>query len=163
FCLRARLAGFRLSIVPSVFVHHDGSKTFEANGLNFTESLARNQRIFHERASRWSRSLAPPVASSIKVDSLSVILPVLPATLPGLSDSLISLCNQTVSNFETVIVHTEDVGISEYITAFSGRLKITVKTSSGGLAALLNAGLFAFNSRRIAYLMAGDVFYPFHL
>lgn len=166
FCLRARLAGYRMAIVPSVFVFHAGNATFDANGLNKAELLARSQAIFHERASRWSRSILPATAASGQADSVSVILPLLPSALPGLRDSLVSLCNQTVSGFETVLVHHAHIDISKALAGIAGRLQIATKAVSGTpeeLAPLLNAGLAAAGSRRIAYLLPGDVFYPFHV
>jgi glycosyltransferase involved in cell wall biosynthesis len=93
-------------------------------------------------------------------------VPVLPATLPGLADALASLSNQTVSGFETVLVHPMDLDVAPYIAEASARIRIAAKAVPGkteGLAALLNAGIAAARDRRISYLIPGNVFYPYHL
>jgi GT2 family glycosyltransferase/glycosyltransferase involved in cell wall biosynthesis len=161
FCLRARLAGYRMAVVPNAFVFHSERKTFEANRLNHGEFLARNQAIFAARASRWSRTVRPPIPSARYASSLSVLVPVTLARAGGLRDSLSSLANQTVQGFETIVVSPGDV--SSTLDQFSGRLRLKTVTSGDEIAALLNAGLAAASGTRIAYLPAGDIFYPFHL
>lgn len=167
FCLRARLAGYQLAVVPSVFVYHQANQTFEENGINLPELMARNQALFCERASRWSRAMPPAgVAASRQAETLSVIVPVLASTVSGLRDSLTSLCNQTVRGFETVLVHPDDVDVTPFIQEASGRLRFIRRAVPGppqGLAALLNAGLASAGGHRIAYLPSGDVAFPFHL
>jgi GT2 family glycosyltransferase/SAM-dependent methyltransferase len=49
FCLRARNAGFRVFMATDVFIHHFGSRTFTALGLDYPKLLLENERKFHEK------------------------------------------------------------------------------------------------------------------
>jgi GT2 family glycosyltransferase/cytochrome c-type biogenesis protein CcmH/NrfG len=50
FCLRAKLAGFKIAIAEDVFIHHFGSKSFTAEGVEkFKEILERNRKLFIEK------------------------------------------------------------------------------------------------------------------
>lgn len=46
FCLRARIAGFRIQICEDVFIHHYGSQTFKENKLNYTALMEENWERF---------------------------------------------------------------------------------------------------------------------
>jgi GT2 family glycosyltransferase/tetratricopeptide (TPR) repeat protein len=48
-CLRAQRAGFGLAIARDAFVHHFGSVSFRASGLDFAGLLARNRQRFVEK------------------------------------------------------------------------------------------------------------------
>jgi glycosyltransferase involved in cell wall biosynthesis len=167
FCIRTRLAGYRMSVVRNVFVYHHERRTFEANGLNHGEWLAKNQAIFGGRISRWSRSLRPQTTTGSLADALSVIVPVLPGRTIGLLDTLASLTNQTVHGFETVVVYPIGVDVTQQLKNVSSWLRLKVlpipSDVSGGVAPLLNAGRFAASGSVTAYLPAADIYYPFHL
>lgn len=50
FCLRAQLAGFKTVIAKDVFIHHFGSKSFKANGLEeYKKRLEINRQIFIDK------------------------------------------------------------------------------------------------------------------
>jgi GT2 family glycosyltransferase/Flp pilus assembly protein TadD len=49
YCLRARLAGFKVGICPASFVHHYGSVSFRASGEDYQALLQKNQQIFREK------------------------------------------------------------------------------------------------------------------
>lgn len=51
FCRRALGAGYQAIIVQDAFVHHFGSQTFRATGVDFTALMNRNQRLYDEK---WS-------------------------------------------------------------------------------------------------------------
>ena len=167
FCLRARLTGFRMAVAPNAFVFHSERKTFEANRLDHGEYLAQNQAVFGARVSRWSRTPQPAIPGVASAASVSVIVPVPPERVSGLRDSLASLANQTVQGFETVVVCSQGLKISQQVSEFSDRLRFTVLSLAAeegdSPAALLNAGLAAASGTEIAYLPAGDIYYPFHL
>lgn len=55
YCVRARLAGFQCAIAHDVFVHHFGSQTFRALGIDYRALLEKNRRIFLEK---WSHLTA---------------------------------------------------------------------------------------------------------
>ena len=169
FCLRARLAGYRLAVARNVFVfHHQGHPTFRANALDHDAWIARNQLLYYDRASRWARSLEfPDRRGNQSLPSLSVIVPVKDGQAAGLRDSLTSLANQTVYGFETIIVSSPGAQLSNVVQAFDGRLRISSividEARRDQPAALLNEGLAAANHQWIAYLPAGDIYYPFHI
>jgi GT2 family glycosyltransferase len=49
FCLRARLAGFRIAQAEDVFVHHFGGRTFAGLGLDRNASVLENWEIFKRK------------------------------------------------------------------------------------------------------------------
>ena len=50
FCLRAQLAGYKTIIVKDVFIHHYGSKSFTAEGMQkYADRLNKNRQIFVEK------------------------------------------------------------------------------------------------------------------
>jgi len=169
FCLRARLAGYRLAVARNVFVfHHQEHTTFRANAVDHGAWIARNQSLYCDRASRWARSLeSSDRRENQSLPSVSVIVPVKDGRAAGLRDSLTSLANQTVCGFETIVVSRSGAELSNVLQAFDGRLQISsVVIDEAGRdrpAALLNVGLAAANRQLIAYLPAGDIYYPFHI
>ena len=48
-CLRADKAGFRMAITQEVYVHHFGSQTFDALGLDTRGQLTKNAALFREK------------------------------------------------------------------------------------------------------------------
>jgi O-antigen biosynthesis protein len=46
FCLRAALAGFGCVIAGDVFIHHYGSRSFKANGINYARAMATNRALY---------------------------------------------------------------------------------------------------------------------
>jgi len=50
FCLRAQLAGYKTVVAQDVFIHHYGSKSFKANGIEeYAKRLDLNKQIFIEK------------------------------------------------------------------------------------------------------------------
>ena len=46
FCLRAALAGFGCAIAGDVFIHHYGSRSFKANGIDYARAMATNRGVY---------------------------------------------------------------------------------------------------------------------
>jgi GT2 family glycosyltransferase/tetratricopeptide (TPR) repeat protein len=73
FCRRALAAGFKAVIAQDAFVHHFGSVTYRAMGVDYTLLMNRNRELFEEK---WrtdsaqkqflSQSLAPPPRFELK-------------------------------------------------------------------------------------------------
>ncbi|UFS72426.1 glycosyltransferase [Geomonas sp. RF6] len=62
-CLRAALAGYRLAIAGDVFIHHYGSRSFIANGIDYQGTITRNRAVFD---AKWHLpSLDEPVAKKL--------------------------------------------------------------------------------------------------
>lgn len=49
FCLRARVAGFRVWICNDVFIHHFGSRTFHGAGIDFKKLMKENEARFRAK------------------------------------------------------------------------------------------------------------------
>ena len=167
FCLRARLAGWLLAVDPSVFVFNHASKTFEENRIDHDEWLFRNEKLFLERASCLSRLLHPATRAKRGVPSTSVIVAVPEGAAGRLIDSLTSLANQTVTGFETVIVSIEKQelpGLPAELVRTLGIRRVPVPGNvHAGLGSLWNAGIASTEGTFLAYLPAGDVYFPYHL
>ena len=48
-CLRVQGRGFAIMVDEGTFIHHYGSKTFEANKIDYQASLNHNEKLFKER------------------------------------------------------------------------------------------------------------------
>lgn len=59
YCLRVRMAGYRLLWARDVFIHHEGHQSFRELGEGFARLLQHNERLFREK---WDlgRYLRPP-------------------------------------------------------------------------------------------------------
>lgn len=50
FCLRAQVAGYKTVIAHDVFIHHYGSKSFKANGIDeYAKRLEHNKQVFIDK------------------------------------------------------------------------------------------------------------------
>ena len=70
YCLRVRMAGYRLLVARDVFIHHQGHQTFRLLGERFDQLLEENKRRFLEKwdASRYTsvdRAAAPVQATPV--------------------------------------------------------------------------------------------------
>lgn len=80
YCLRTRLEGLQVGIVPGSFVHHYGSVSFRASGEDYKGLLERNQQVFREKwADVIERKGAPDPAQT---EPTGTQMPA-PATDPG--------------------------------------------------------------------------------
>ncbi|GAC1390886.1 MAG: hypothetical protein NVSMB31_08040 [Vulcanimicrobiaceae bacterium] len=50
FCMRVRAAGYRIFVCDDVFIHHFGSKSFQANNVDYAATMSRNWAKF---AAKW--------------------------------------------------------------------------------------------------------------
>jgi GT2 family glycosyltransferase len=48
-CLRVRERGYAIMVDEGTYIHHYGSKTFKANGIDYQASLDHNAKLFRER------------------------------------------------------------------------------------------------------------------
>lgn len=60
WCLRARLAGWRLVIARDAFLHHEGHRTFRALGVDYGATLADKEARF------WAKWLADPAGRALR-------------------------------------------------------------------------------------------------
>jgi GT2 family glycosyltransferase/Tfp pilus assembly protein PilF len=94
-CVRAREAGFRLLLALNVFVHHYGSRTFQALDIDCRKALTDNLAIFREK---WGEERAaqyhPPseLQSEVTPPVERVKDSVLPDSAPMTASHRVSLC-----------------------------------------------------------------------
>jgi len=56
YCRRARIAGFDLVVARDVFIHHFGSRTFKANGIDYAAQMEENRIRY---VAKWTLPPAP--------------------------------------------------------------------------------------------------------
>ncbi|HEX3744650.1 MAG TPA: glycosyltransferase [Bryobacteraceae bacterium] len=155
FCLRARMAGWSLAVVPSAFVGNHDSRTFRENHIDRDACMRRNREIFFDRASRLARASGGAPRFQREVSSLTVVVTVPGGESGGLLDSLRSLANQTVKGFDTIVVAGDTATLPAVPDDLAKALHLSIRPS-GELPGTAQ-------SEFVSYLPAGDVYYPFHL
>jgi GT2 family glycosyltransferase len=167
FCLRTRMAGWSLAVVPNAFVWNHESRTFRENHIDRNQWIRRNREIFFDRASRLSRTPLPAGAFKPELPSVTVVVPVTSGAAANLLDSLTSLANQTVRGFETILATRGDVALPAIPDALADALRLRPISAPGGpgdpLDILIDAGIAAATGNYLSYLPAGDIYYPYHL
>jgi GT2 family glycosyltransferase/glycosyltransferase involved in cell wall biosynthesis len=166
FCLRVRTAGFRLAVAQHVFVFHNERKTFSENSIQADDRLLRNRLIFAKRVRQTSLTLHPDGGAKPTATQLTVIVPVTAERRNGLHDTLISLRNQTIQGFEIILTADTELNLSHELSAFADLRIRQVQGLEGGqdtLADLLREDVEMASGSLLAYLPAGDIYYPFHL
>jgi GT2 family glycosyltransferase len=165
YCLRARMAGYRLAIAKNAFVYHHGSVTFKSNRISHTQYMEKNRERFYKKAGRIAttprQGLTWPVAKKADV---SVIVRTKDRPLL-LRRALISLVNQTFRDIEVVLVNDGGEDVSGLIHSLKSQLSIRYihHHSSKGRTAAINAGIENSQGKWIAYLDDDDIVYPWHL
>lgn len=166
YCLRTRLAGFKLAIVQNAFVYHHGSKTFTANNINHTNWMDQNRHWYLDTMSKLSGVFPPHVPRSRPRDKAEVSVIVRTCNRPDtLRIALASLANQTFDPFEVVLVNDGGEDVSGIIGDFEPFLPIRYiqHPERKGAGAALNAGVQAAHGKWVSYLDDDDIIYPYHL
>ena len=83
FCRRASEAGYRVLIATNAFVHHYGSATFRAAGLDFRQIMLENERLYEEK---WQKQVA----------DVSLVSP---KDAPAIADLAYDFCQQVDGEF----------------------------------------------------------------
>lgn len=90
YCIRARLAGYRVVVARDVFIHHTGSQTFQGAKIDYRAAMLRNWDLFRNK---WRLPADVDLAKGYPVpQSLPAGLP-LTVALPELSASHQSAAN----------------------------------------------------------------------
>jgi len=167
FCLRARMAGFTLGIVPGAFVFHYGSRTFKEQKIDHVQWMFKNERVYFERMAKFSvqtplRKHAP--FFTLPAPAVSVIVRTKDRPF-ALRRALTSLANQTFRDFEVVLVNDGGVDIYPILNEFESYLMFNyvANPTPTGRAAALNTGLAKARGQWITYLDDDDIVYPIHL
>jgi GT2 family glycosyltransferase len=143
FCLRARLAGYRLGVARHVFVYHLGNATFHVNHIDHARTIRDNSVLFAERAAAAALGANPAPRRWPRSELRDVSVVVQPLSDMPLADTLRSLVNQTVTGFEVVLPRGEEPVEAHWRAALRFSRQVT--------------GAFT------SYVRQGDILYPFHL
>lgn len=162
YCLRTRMAGYRLAIARNALVYHHGTATFKSNRISHNQWMEINRGRFYRKAGRIATSSRPwmPTLSKRKV---SVIVRTKDRPLL-LRKALTSLANQTFRDFEVVLINDGGEDVSSIVASFETHFPITYvhHIKSKGRTTAINAGLKNANGKWIAYLDDDDILYPWH-
>lgn len=103
-------------------------------------------------------------------DAISTAPPLISIIVPThnrpdmLKDAIQSILDQTLQDFEIVIVNDAGQDVSDVVQSFnSSKLVYLSHETNKGLAAARNTGISAAKGKYIAYLDDDDIFYPEHL
>jgi GT2 family glycosyltransferase len=165
YCLRARMAGFRLAIAENSFVYHHGSATFKKNRISHSEYMQRNRERFYKKAGRISTTV-PLFTSRSELTRKDVSVIVRTKDRPSLlRRTLASLANQTYKDFEVVLVNDGGEDVSEFLKMFESHYatQYVYHQTSKGRTAAINAGIKHSQGKWISYLDDDDIIYPWHL
>ncbi len=166
YCLRARMAGFRLAIAQNAFVYHHGSATFMSNRISHSRHMETNRVRFYKKAGRIAvseRGLFPSIRNAEPIQ-VSVILRT--KDRPQLlRRALASLASQTFKGFEVVLVNDGGGDVSAIAGLFAPQFPITLISHevSKGRTAAANRGWQESKGRWISFLDDDDILYPWHL
>jgi GT2 family glycosyltransferase len=164
YCLRARMAGYRLAIARNAFVYHHGTATFKLNRISHDHLMEVNRVRFYEKAGRIATSFRQWGTNPSDVEvKVSVILRT--KDRPQLlRRALASLANQTRRDFEVVLVNDGGEDVSNLVHSFTPYFPITYvyHERSKGRTAAVNAGLQLAKGPWIGYLDDDDILYPWH-
>ena len=166
YCIRARLAGFKLAIAPNAFVYHHGSQTFKDNQIDHSLWMNQNLGTYLSKLSQISISLPPRIGRTTSRPWGEVSVVVRTCNRPEtLQVALASLANQTLDAFEVVLVNDGGQDVCEIIQQFEQYFPITYvcHTERKGPGAALNAGTLAAKGDWLTYLDDDDIVYPVHL
>lgn len=165
YCLRARVAGYKLAIAENSFVYHHGSVTFAKNRISHSKYMEGNRERFYRKAGRMAtyyRHFTLP--QPVRKDEVSVIIrtkdrPVL------LKRALTSMANQTFKDFEIVLVNDGGEDVTNLLNSFGSQIQIKYVhyDVSKGRTAAVNVGIQHSRGKWISYLDDDDIAYPWHL
>lgn len=165
FCIRARMAGYKLAIARNAFVYHFGTKTFTTNKIDHSEFMHRNLIRYLDRVSDMSTSFLPTAPlRSMSEPLISVVVRTVnrPQTLKL---ALTSLANQTWDSFEVVVVCDGGPDIGSFLEPYKSHFKIRYvhNDQPQGRSEALNTGVKHCAGRYVTYLDDDDIIYPTHL
>lgn len=166
YCMRTRIAGYKLAIAHNSFVYHHGSATFKKNRISHNQYMELNRERFYKKAGRIASSQCHFPPRNVDLTTSAVSLVVRTKDRPMLlTKALTSLANQTFSDFEVVLVNDGGEDVSSIIGRFKSHFPIQYihNTTSVGRTAAVNQGLRKANGGWLSILDDDDIVYPWHL
>lgn len=165
YCLRARMAGYRLAIARNAFVYHYGSATFKLNRISHARWMEVNRKRFYCKAGQLATSLPRSFICPSQPQNIVVSVIVRTKDRPRLlQNALTSLANQTIRNFEVIVINDGGKDVSSLVASFTSFFPIhyVFFNTSRGRGAAINAGLNRAQAKWIAFLDDDDIVYPWH-
>ena len=165
FCMRARMAGYKLAIAKNTFVYHFGTKTFATNKIDHSGFMHRNLIRYLDRVSEMSISLSPRTPRRVTAEPLISVIVRTVDRPQALLLALTSLANQTWESFEVVVVCDGGPDVGQLLQTFSPYLSLQYVHNEcpQGRSEALNTGVKTSRGTYIAYLDDDDIMYPTHL
>jgi GT2 family glycosyltransferase len=163
FCLRTRMAGYRLAIAANSFVFHHGSATFKASRISHTRWMLTNRERFFRKAGLLASTPHPYFVHRKAASQISVV--VRTKDRPQILErALYSLSNQTFLDLQVVVVNDGIQDVAAVAARVEDRLDVTYihNSRSLGRTASINEGLRHAKAPWIAYLDDDDILYPWH-
>lgn len=130
--------------------------------LNRMFELASGGKLHRENDSL--NEFNPAIGTKSKKSSLiSVIVPT--HNRPRmLLESLKSIVNQTIDNWEIIVVNDAGEDVSEVVASLNNpKIRLITHEKNKGMSGARNTGIRAAKGKYIAYLDDDDIFYPEHL
>jgi GT2 family glycosyltransferase len=165
YCLRTRMAGYKLAVAKNSFVYHHGSFTFKKNKISHTHWMENNRQRFYGKAGRIALLFPLPVPYDNLEYKKKLSVIVRTKDRPYLlKRALTSLANQTCREFDVLVVNDggEDISLllDEYRLFFP--INYIYHQESKGRTAAINAGLHNAKGTWVGYLDDDDIVYPWH-
>ncbi len=163
FCIRARMAGFKLLVTKEIFIYHFGGKTFSLNKIDHDMRMIENRKYFNTKLVKLSTNKNN---CSIKSDIIRVSVITRTYNRPlKLKQCLDSLTNQTYRDFEVIIINDGGEDVGKIVTEYSDLLNINYifHKINKGRSNSLNSGIQVSKGDFITYLDDDDIYYPIHL
>lgn len=166
YCMRTRIAGYKLAIAHNSFVYHHGSATFKKNRISHNQYMELNRERFYKKAGRIASSQChfPPRNVDLMTSVVSLVVRTKDRPML-LTKALTSLANQTFSDFEVVLVNDGGEDVSKIVERFTSHFPIQYihNTTSVGRTAAVNQGLYKANGSWLSILDDDDIVYPWHV
>lgn len=156
-CYRIMRRAYKLAIIPSVFVYHFGSSTFKALRSNIDVLLQINRNKF-----LWSTT-RPELDGQTGNSPLVSVITTTFNRPRELEAAVQSICDQTYSNWEAIIVNDGGDDVSHMIERFHDRRLRYINAAHVGRSEALNIGIGHATGKYLAYLDDDDIWYPEHL
>jgi GT2 family glycosyltransferase len=118
-CLRAQQAGFRLAVALDVFIHHHGSRTFRAVGIDCQAQLRANLTRFQEK---WGPERAAGYRLPDTAPTADMPLTTVAAEVTAVSRPRVSLC---------MIVKNEEANLPECLASVAGLVDEVIVVDTG--------------------------------
>jgi GT2 family glycosyltransferase/tetratricopeptide (TPR) repeat protein/SAM-dependent methyltransferase len=143
YCLRALEAGYKAVVARDAFVHHFGSRTFQARGVDFAALMRHNHRLFCEKWQPNKAAVQSPTREQTNVSVSPYQLRAVPegGLLLERTEPVLSLCMIVRNSARTLAACLESIRpwVDEMVVVDTGS-----QDETAAIAAELGARVFHF-------------------